>query len=353
MTIGPLQLVAIGFDEDKYYRDIVQELGDIRRSGIIRLFDALYIIKHLDGTIEAKETSELGEEEKREYGTVIRGLLDLATTKGLENVGQSDLQHALEMSGNDFGLSDSEVGEIADQIPVGTSALIVLFEHKWAVHLKESIGKAGGRLLAQGLIQPETLKVVSSELTAVMRAVEKVEATAFIEAAEAVATSEAIKAEAALEALDALLAAELIEEAARQEALETLHAARLIEAAAITEAAIVVAEAEAIEDEAIAEAEMVVAVAEAVEEDAIIEAGMVVAAAEAVEEEAILEAAVVVSAAEQAEADAIARALQAMIAADIIEEDAADRAINAIVNAQIIEIAAAEKAAQAYLSVLD
>ncbi len=332
MTIGPLQLVAIGFDEDKYYRDIIKELGDIRRSGIIRLFDALYVIKHPDGAIEAKETSELGEEEKREYGSVIRGLLDLAAAKGLENVSQSDLEHALEMSGKDFGLSDAEVGEIADRIPAGSSALIVLFEHKWAVHLKESIGKSGGYLIAQGLIQPETLKVVSSELTAVMRAVEKVEATAFTEAAQAVALSEEIKAEAALQALGALMEAELIEEAARQEALEVLHAAELIEAAAITEAAIVVAETEAIEDEAIAEAEMVVAVAEAVEE------------------EAIMEAAVVVSVAEQAEADAIARALQAMVAADIIEEDAIDRAITAIVNAQIVEIAAAKQATQVYLS---
>ena len=332
MTIGPLQLVAIGFDEDKYYREIVQELGDIRRSGIIRLFDALYIIKHPDGTMEAKESSELGDEEKREYGGVIRGLLDLAATKGLENVSAGDLEHTLEISGNDFGLSEEEVGEIADKIPAGSSALIVLFEHKWAVHLKESIGKVGGHLIAQGLIQPETLKVLSTELTAVMRAVEKVEATAIMEAAEAIATSEAIKAEAAMEALDALFAAELIEEAARQEALETLHAARLIEAAALTEAAIVVAEAEAIEDEAIAEAEMVVAVTQAVEA------------------EAIMEAAVVISAADQAEADAIARALQAMIAADIIEEDAANRAIAAIVSAEIIEIAAAEKAAQAYLS---
>lgn len=335
MTIGPLQLVAIGFNEDKYYREIVRELGDIRRSGIIRLFDALYIMKHPDGTIEAKESSELGEEEKREYGGVIRGLLDLAATKGLENVSADDLEHTLEISGNDFGLSDTEVREIADQIPAGSSALIVLFEHKWAVHLKESIGKAGGHLLAQGLIQPETLKVVSTELTAVMRAVEKVEAAAIVEAAEAIATSEAIKARAAMEALDALFAAELIEEAARQEALQVLHTARLIEVAALTEAAMVVAEAEAIEDEAIAEAEMVVA------------------AVEAIEVEAIMEAAVVVSAAQQAEADAIARALQAMIAADIIEENAAERAINAIVNAQIIEIAAAEKAAQVYLSSID
>lgn len=317
MTIGPLQLVAIGFDEDKYYREIIQELGEIRRSGIIRLFDALYLMKHPDGSLEAKETSELGEEEKREYGRVIRGLFDLAATKGLENVSGGDLEHALEISGKDFGLSDDEVGEIADQIPAGSSALIILFEHKWAVHLKESISKAGGRLLAQGLIQPETLKVVSSELTAVMRAVEKVEAAAIVEAAEAIATSEAIKAQAALEALDALFAAELIEEAARQEALQALRAARLIEAAAV------------------AEAEMVVAVAEAVER------------------EAIMEAAVVISAAEQAEADAIARALQAMIAADIIEEDAAQRAINAIVNAQIIEMAAAEKAAHVYLSPVD
>ena len=34
---------------------------------------------------------------------------------------------------------------------------MVLFEHRWAIPLKEAVVDAGGVVVAQGMVQPETL----------------------------------------------------------------------------------------------------------------------------------------------------------------------------------------------------
>ncbi|MFN2187865.1 MAG: hypothetical protein ACK2T3_03810, partial [Candidatus Promineifilaceae bacterium] len=77
--IGPLQLVVIGFDEDKYARDIILEVKELRKKGAIRLFDLLYLFKHEDGTIDSREVSDLEAEEQREFGTLIKSLIGLVS----------------------------------------------------------------------------------------------------------------------------------------------------------------------------------------------------------------------------------------------------------------------------------
>jgi hypothetical protein len=43
MAIGPIQLIAIGFDEPEFRGAIQRELGALRALGLIRLIDALTI----------------------------------------------------------------------------------------------------------------------------------------------------------------------------------------------------------------------------------------------------------------------------------------------------------------------
>jgi hypothetical protein len=47
-----------------------------------------------------------------------------------------------------------------------TSALVIMFEHRWAVRLKEAMDGAGGFLVARETFRPETLEMVNAELEA-------------------------------------------------------------------------------------------------------------------------------------------------------------------------------------------
>ena len=59
-----------------------------------------------------------------------------------------------------------DLATLAEGIPAETSALVLLFEHRWAVHVKEAIQAAGGVLLARSVIAPEILEEASAELEA-------------------------------------------------------------------------------------------------------------------------------------------------------------------------------------------
>jgi hypothetical protein len=63
-------------------------------------------------------------------------------------------------------LTTEDVANLAVDIPENTSALIILFEHRWAEHLKDAIKDAGGFLVARETIPPEVLVALNAELEA-------------------------------------------------------------------------------------------------------------------------------------------------------------------------------------------
>ncbi len=51
--------------------------------------------------------------------------------------------------------------------PDDTSALALLFEHRWAEHLKDAIVSSGGFLVSRATVPPEILEELNAELDAV------------------------------------------------------------------------------------------------------------------------------------------------------------------------------------------
>ena len=276
MMIGPIQILVVGFESnDRFRGEILKELDELRLRGTIRLLDLLFVMKDTNSEITAFEETDLSEEEEIEYGAMIKAMIGLGAGQG----GDEAIASAVAMSDNDYGLTAEDVLQVADQINPGTSAGILLIEHRWAIGLKTAIRNAGGHPLMQGFLTPEALFMVGKELEAIVEAeaviemadavkgaallnalatvavAEAVEEAAIEEAAEVVAEAEMIKTMAAAEAARALIVAGLIEEAAAQEAIDTLVVAGLIEAAALEEAEAAVAQAEAVVEEAWSAAE--------------------------------------------------------------------------------------------------
>ena len=78
MSIGPIQIVAFGFERtDQFRGEVLEELANLRGRGLIRLVDLFLAIKDMTGDIVVAEMNDLTEEETVEFGRVIGKLLGL------------------------------------------------------------------------------------------------------------------------------------------------------------------------------------------------------------------------------------------------------------------------------------
>ena len=114
----------------------------------MRLIDLLLVRKNEDGTVEKLEIADL--EELAELGALAGALLGLgaAGEEGAE-VGAAAGAEAMAEDGSVF--DESDVWYLADALPVGMAAAIVVLEHRWAIPLRNAItrpaGGAGGQWL--------------------------------------------------------------------------------------------------------------------------------------------------------------------------------------------------------------
>ena len=286
MTIGPVQIIVVGYDEPEFRGTVLRELRALRALGAVRLIDALFVAKDDLGGMTRMEMSDLTEAEKMEFGAVIGGMVGFGAG-GIEGAEMGADLGALAASENVFGVSAADLQAFSEDLEPGTAAAVLLIEHVWAIGFREAVLDAGGEFRLQGFLTPDALFMVGAELEAVA------------EAEEAIAAAQVIKAEAARQALEALVAAELIEEEAAEEAADVVAAALAIEDAATDEAADVVAAAEAVKRAAVLEALRTLVAAELIEEAAVDDVIDTLVAADIIEEDAAEEAAAVVLAADE------------------------------------------------------
>jgi hypothetical protein len=138
LTLGPLEYLVIGFNGNHFDGSIAREIGKVVESRTIRIVDLVFI--HRDDTGKAL-IAELDAKSDPRFAS-FAGLL--GDTMGL------------------FTPEDLEV--VAASMPDNTSALVVLFEHHWAVDVKVALEAAGGFLISRSVIPPEVLEEIQAEL---------------------------------------------------------------------------------------------------------------------------------------------------------------------------------------------
>jgi uncharacterized membrane protein len=118
----------------------------------------LAVWKDKDGQVEAVQASDLSAEQAEEFGATVGALIgvELAGEEGAE-LGAAAGAAAGE---NGHVIDDEEMFDIADSIPNGCAAAIALIEHRWAIPLKEAIGRAGGFPLSDAWVHPLDLVAV-------------------------------------------------------------------------------------------------------------------------------------------------------------------------------------------------
>lgn len=173
---GPIQFSIIAFDRDDVSNELIDKVHEVRAAGVIRLIDFLFITKTQRGTLEEYQTTDLTPEERLEWGAVVGGLIGLGA-QGYDGMEKGAALGELMVSQNDFGLLAEDIKQVLEEeLQPGMAAMVVLFEHAWAIPLKQSIVENGGILLAQGLISPVDLIRVGAQLEHAVEAEKEIEA---------------------------------------------------------------------------------------------------------------------------------------------------------------------------------
>jgi len=131
-TFGPVELIALGFPDDRIPDEVKEQLAALVVSEQVRIIDLVVVRRPVEGDIEVIELEDLGD--------------DLAITVELEGGGLA---------------GDEDIADIAEAVPAGTSALVIVFEHVWSIGIAQAIRQTGGVLLAAERIPAEVVAAIT------------------------------------------------------------------------------------------------------------------------------------------------------------------------------------------------
>jgi len=158
LTLGPVQMLVVGFDDPKFTGEIREELARLKENDIARLIDLLLVKKNDEGEIEVIQQSDLNKDEAEEFGAIVGALVGFGA-EGEEGVESGAIAGAAELEDGHF-FDEQAVWYLSDAIPEGMAAAVALIEHRWAIPLRDKIAKAGGMTLADEWIHAADLIAV-------------------------------------------------------------------------------------------------------------------------------------------------------------------------------------------------
>jgi uncharacterized membrane protein len=160
--IGPLQVLVVGFTEPRLDGSILEELMAASDTGAVRIVDALGVYKDEDGEISAAAMTELTQDEAMVYGAWVGALIGLGAG-GEEGAEVGAVVGAMAaVDEYDYGLDDESIASIAEDIPPGGGAMMLVIEHTWAIPLRNALRASGGILIAQDFLSPELLMSIGA-----------------------------------------------------------------------------------------------------------------------------------------------------------------------------------------------
>ena len=161
MAIGPVQMLVLGFDEPEFTGKIAAELDRLREHEFVKIVDALVVNKDDEGNITELQVTDLSLDESIEMGAIAGALIGFGYGGDEESV-EAGAELGAESMAEKGGhmIPEEDAWYVADAIPNGTAAAIILLEHLWAIPLRDAIVDAGGIALADEWIHAKDLIAV-------------------------------------------------------------------------------------------------------------------------------------------------------------------------------------------------
>ncbi|MEZ4530496.1 MAG: hypothetical protein R2855_05630 [Thermomicrobiales bacterium] len=155
-TVGPLQLVVINFDSAVLPTLAHAQVDHLRRRSLIGLIDSVVTVKGKDGELIVLDTLDAPRGDPRWSGLLSKALFGLPNQGSWKARSFPEPNSSIERQ-SDFSVTEEQLLEIADLIPVNSRALILLIEHLWAAELDIAAAEAHGHVLANCWITPTLL----------------------------------------------------------------------------------------------------------------------------------------------------------------------------------------------------
>lgn len=121
--MGPVDIVVIGFPPGAPMTgEGARILAGLVERGIVRLLDVMFVTKREDGTFAGFDATNLSQDDVGDF-TIFEG-----ASSGL--------------------LADDDLATAADAIEPGSSAVLIVYENRWAGPFAAAVRRAGGEMLA-------------------------------------------------------------------------------------------------------------------------------------------------------------------------------------------------------------
>lgn len=131
---GPVEIYLIGFSGERPGPDLVDSIRSLVRTETVNLLDLLFVSKAEDGSLTVVEIDEVTDD---------YGISDLKLTE--------------------LGLAGEEdVEGLAENLPAGTSAAVLVVEHVWVKEFTQALSTAGGTVLQTERIPAAVVNQVAS-----------------------------------------------------------------------------------------------------------------------------------------------------------------------------------------------
>ena len=155
MSIGPIQAFVIGFpDNDLFEGRIAEELGRLSDVGQIRIVDAVFVMREGDDVV-ALGVSDLDDDQRAELRAAVGALVGLGFAGGEGALAGAELGASADPDAP--GAAELVAAGLLDELPDGSSALVLAIEHLWAIPLRDAVRDAGGLVLGHQTLTPEDL----------------------------------------------------------------------------------------------------------------------------------------------------------------------------------------------------
>jgi hypothetical protein len=133
VELGPVDYVVVAYPAGKadFAGAMASELKALMDSDTVRVLDLLMVSKGLDGSVEARELSDVDDSE---VGQLRAAEADLAVL-----------------------LAASDIEEIGGVLEPGSAAAVLVWENTWAGPFGAAVRRSGGQLVASGRIPTQAI----------------------------------------------------------------------------------------------------------------------------------------------------------------------------------------------------
>jgi uncharacterized membrane protein len=160
-NLGPIQMLTVAFDGNRFKGEILPELDRLKRKRIIRIIDLLVVRKDAEGRVMVSTASDLDWEEAASFGSYVGALAGYGAA-GPAGVERGALAGAAELADGHL-FDENDAFRVTQALPENMSAAIVLIEHLWAKPLLAAIDRADGTELSNDWIRPEDILTAGHE----------------------------------------------------------------------------------------------------------------------------------------------------------------------------------------------